>query len=141
MEMTCLIVEDDELDRRLLRRSLSDTSFEFHVFEAAHGAEALQFLADHYANKRRHGGLYPPIVVFLDINMPIMGGRAFLEEFERLRSSDRRQTSRVVLHSSSEVYEDRDLENAYEFIDAYLPKGNVTNRSLTEAVHACIAAA
>lgn len=70
---TILLVEDDEMLRRLLFRILSDESF--RVLEAENGAIALKLV----------GGLNrPPEVVLTDVSMPVMDGLAFARIFRSL---------------------------------------------------------
>ena len=70
---TILLVEDDEMLRRLLSRVLSDEGF--RVLEAENGDIALKLL----------GGLNrPPEVVLTDIAMPVMDGFKFARIFRSL---------------------------------------------------------
>ncbi|MEM7558366.1 MAG: hypothetical protein AAF394_04530 [Planctomycetota bacterium] len=54
-------------------------------FEESDGRAALEFLTDYEVNQAKYGNVYPPIIVFLDINMPRMNGLEFLDEFSNLR--------------------------------------------------------
>lgn len=67
---TVLLVDDEELLRRLLSRMLSDAGFA--VVEAENGAAALE------AAKRLDGALR---LVVTDIHMPVMDGLGFAQEF------------------------------------------------------------
>ncbi|HEY8197916.1 MAG TPA: response regulator [Gemmatimonadales bacterium] len=70
---TILLVEDDEMLRRLLFRILSEESF--RVLEAENGDIALNLL----------GGLNrPPEVVLTDVAMPVMDGFKFARIFRSL---------------------------------------------------------
>jgi two-component system cell cycle sensor histidine kinase/response regulator CckA len=70
---TILLVEDDEMLRRLLSRILSDEGF--RVLEAENGDMALKLL----------GGLNrPPEVVLTDVAMPVMDGFKFARIFRSL---------------------------------------------------------
>jgi CheY-like chemotaxis protein len=65
---TALLVDDDPHVVRLMGRMLRTLSPELHFYEAFNGQEALQI-----ARSQR------PDVIFLDLNMPQMGGRAVIE--------------------------------------------------------------
>jgi CheY-like chemotaxis protein len=67
---TVLVVDDEELLRRLLSRILADAGF--GVVEAENGASALE------TAQQLDGGLG---LVVTDINMPVMGGLEFAREF------------------------------------------------------------
>lgn len=62
-----LIIEDQEISRKALKRIL-DRGFEFKIFEAANGIDGLD-IADKEV----------PDLVLLDIMMPLMDGREFLD--------------------------------------------------------------
>ncbi|SPF79352.1 PP2C family protein-serine/threonine phosphatase [Pseudoprimorskyibacter insulae] len=66
-----LIVDDSELQRRILRAMLNRTGFE--VFEAASGQDALNICAEHH-----------PDLVLSDWMMPGMDGLEFCREFRRM---------------------------------------------------------
>lgn len=66
-----LIVEDDEDTRTALRAVLEDEGY--LVAEASHGEEALAWLA----------GGERPCLILLDLMMPVMAGREFLEVLRR----------------------------------------------------------
>ncbi|MEM8825306.1 MAG: response regulator [Pseudomonadota bacterium] len=63
---SCLIVDDSKVIRKVARRILED--FDLSVAEAADGQEALGHCHDDM-----------PDLIFLDWNMPVMGGLQFLE--------------------------------------------------------------
>ncbi|HEX2660838.1 MAG TPA: response regulator [Polyangia bacterium] len=100
-----LIVDDDEDFRHTLMDGLSYEGLEVHA--VGNGQEALDWLA-------LHAGQVSTIV--LDIMMPVMDGRAFLER----RASDARLASIpvVVLTAGGDC---RELRKTYQF-DSCLPK-------------------
>lgn len=67
--MKILIVDDDELNRKILRTILQDAQFE--TVEAADGLEALEVLSGDSSIQ----------VILLDRMMPRMDGIAFMKEF------------------------------------------------------------
>ena len=69
-----LIVEDQEINRKIICRQLSDS---FTVLEAANGREALDVI-----DSRNDIG-----VILLDLIMPVMNGFEFLEEFKTHKKS------------------------------------------------------
>ena len=62
-----LIIEDNELNREILREILSA---EYHVLEAENGQQAMEILAEHKSSIS---------LIFLDLVMPVMDGYAFLD--------------------------------------------------------------
>ncbi len=70
-----LIVDDDELQRDLMRNALEDLGLVIH--EAADGAEALDIF------RKRN-----PTLVVMDINMPVMDGLTACREMNRIPGSE-----------------------------------------------------
>ena len=86
--LSILIVDDNASDRYLLKRHLEGLGFPVKFFETEDGVEALEFFKNYEKNRELYPKDYPPMIVFLDINMPRMNGFAFLEEFSKLRNRD-----------------------------------------------------
>ena len=74
--ITILLVDDDPDCRLLIRDAIAESRVRNQVFEAADGAEALDFL--HARGK--HAGAATPGLIFLDIEMPGMDGQATLRQ-------------------------------------------------------------
>jgi len=79
-----LLIDDNEVSRYVLRERLS--AWDFQIFEARGGREALTFIDRD-----------PPDLIFLDLLMPDMGGFELLEE---LRSGMHTASVPVIVHSS-----------------------------------------
>jgi CheY-like chemotaxis protein len=62
-----------------------------------------------------------PEVIFLDLNMPIMNGWEFLDEFEKLQNHNQRKTIIYIISSSIDP---RDLERVknYRQVSSYILK-------------------
>jgi len=74
-----LLVEDDEVDIAAVRRALKALKIANDLYVARDGIEALEML-------RGENGREPiphPYLILLDLNMPRMDGREFLEELRR----------------------------------------------------------
>lgn len=65
-----LLVEDDDLDAKTVRRALKELHVTNPLARVIHGEEALAWLRD-----PAHG---PPCLVLLDLNLPVMNGIEFL---------------------------------------------------------------
>lgn len=73
------IIDDDEIFVYLTKRTIRQTGLVEHIEVFNNGLDALDFL-DH--NKDNAPAL--PEIIFLDLNMPIMDGWQFLEEFSKI---------------------------------------------------------
>ncbi|MGZ8545462.1 MAG: response regulator [Flavisolibacter sp.] len=67
-----LYAEDDPDDRELLRETLSRKGFQHEIVETANGREALLYL------RSTRGKQNPPVLILLDLNMPVLNGRETL---------------------------------------------------------------
>ena len=129
-DYSILIVDDNESDRYLLRRHLEQTHLDIKVFEAEDGAEACRFFENYDANRAAYPDNFPPLVVFLDINMPIMDGWEFLESFSVLRALYDIQSSLVVMFTSSNRELDREQASQFSFVEDFVVKGEYTSENL-----------
>jgi CheY-like chemotaxis protein len=108
-----MIVEDDDNDLLLIRRSLQKARISNGLCVARDGAQALDLLLDGPAPLR-----HLPIVVLLDMKLPLVDG---LEVLARLRSAARTKTLPVVILTSSD--EQEDLCRSYELgVNSYVRK-------------------
>lgn len=132
-----LIVDDSELDRYILRRQLTALGVE-NIVEKNDGSTALAYLEDYDRNYRLFPGKFPPLIIFLDINMPNVDGFDFLEAFAKIRMQFDLRSCVVAMYSSSERSEDKERAMKYEFVSRYLVKGDMTELFLDETIQALV---
>jgi len=96
-----LLVEDDQVDARAVKRALDDLNMADSVVHLPNGEEALAYL--------RSGVNERPCLILLDLNMPRMNGIEFLREVKNDPSL--RRIPIVVLTTSRE---DRDVLGTFE---------------------------
>ncbi|MFK7914927.1 MAG: response regulator [Pseudomonadales bacterium] len=99
-----LMVDDDELDVELFRRSLTKNRIANRLVWAQDGVEALEILQG-----KRAESIEQPAIVLLDINMPRMNGLEFLDA---IRADPALKTLTVFVLTTSQ--DDRDIARAYE---------------------------
>lgn len=125
--MNILLVEDNDLDVAILRRSMKKLDIFNSLIRARDGLEALEFLKSNLVKRE----LQHPYVILLDINMPRMNGHEFLAE---LRETDALKDSRVYVFTTSDSKKDINL--AYENnVNGYIVKPNSTSE-LTDILKA-----
>lgn len=118
----------------MLKRLIKRTQLDVHIFEKTNGVEALEFFQEYDNYSEQYRDDYPPLLCFLDINMPLMDGWEFLSHFNELRSKKELQSMAVMMFSSSTDARDRDRARDYDFITAYLVKGDVNAEQLKEKI-------
>jgi CheY-like chemotaxis protein len=119
MNYSILLVEDDDVDIVAVERAFKKANIANQLFKAANGLEALNLL--------RSGKIHRPIIVLLDLNMPLMNGLEFLEE---IRRDGLLGTIPIVVLTSSK--EESDVIKAYEnYVAGYLLKPVTTENFVT----------
>ena len=130
-----LIIDDSEEDRYLLKRLVADTGLTDVVFETTNGADGLEFLETRAADGACADGDFPPALIFLDINMPILDGHGFLSAFHDLRDRVSELGSVVCLMLSSSMHpDDLTLASEYEFVRGYISKMPASGADLQATV-------
>lgn len=109
-----ITVDDDPVNNLLSKVIIKKTIREATVFDFTRAEVALQFLSEEAEN-------YDGIVLFLDINMPIIDGWGFLERFEKL-SADITNKVKIFMLSSSLDENDVARAKSYASVEDYLPK-------------------
>ncbi len=123
--VTFLLVEDDEVDVKAIKRSLDELRIANPLVVARDGREALEYLRGQNGRDK----VESPFLILLDLNMPRMNGLEFLAE---LRGDRELNTSVVFVLTTSR--DERDRLSAYEkHVAGYIVKSNVAD-SFAEAM-------
>jgi CheY-like chemotaxis protein len=96
---TVMLIDDNEIDNFINQKMIEGCNFAEKVYVHTSGKSALEFLRNIERNKDFPKSLKPQ-VIFLDINMPIMDGFQFAEEFEKLQN-DLKEGVQILLLTSS----------------------------------------
>ena len=134
MSYSILIIDDSEEDRYLLKRYLRKSGLEVTIAEAGNGEEALAFLTNYEEYKEKFPGIEPPLVAFLDINMPIMNGWEFLDGFYAKQEEIQLKPTVVVMYSTSEQDEEKARTEKFDCVKSYVVKGSYTPEGLKETI-------
>ncbi|MBD3648433.1 MAG: response regulator [Pseudomonadales bacterium] len=99
-DISVLLVDDDDIDRKTVRRAFRQLKIANPVHEARDGMEALAILR----GTDGHARLETPYLILLDLAMPRMDGLEFLAE---LRNDEILNTALVFVLTTSKADEDR----------------------------------
>jgi CheY-like chemotaxis protein len=95
-----LLVDDNSTSNFLHELLLTKLGLTEHIAVAENGAEALALLARAYASP---ASTPYPALILLDVNMPVMGGAAFLAAYQQLPEAQ--QQASVVILLTTTVHE------------------------------------
>lgn len=110
------IIDDDEIYIFLMKKSFATMGINQEVLSFLNGADALEEFLQLKNNQEDLPG-----IILLDINMPIMDGWEFLNEFRKIQSDNPTKTP-VYIVSSSIANEDIEKSKSYPEIIDYLSK-------------------
>jgi CheY-like chemotaxis protein len=114
-QATILLVEDDDIDAKIVERAFQKLRIANTIIRATDGVMALEFLKD--------GTVSRPYIILLDLNMPKMGG---LEMLKELRADKNLNNSIVFVLTTSK--DDEDKIAAYNHnIAGYIVKEKLQN--------------
>jgi response regulator RpfG family c-di-GMP phosphodiesterase len=111
-----LLIDDNDIDNFINERMITTNYFGKKVVVKNSGDAALKYLKENENNAETL-----PHIIFLDLNMPVMDGFAFLSEFEKLSETVRKMCKVIVL-SSSISPEDINRASTNPFVIKYVNK-------------------
>lgn len=124
-----LLIDDDRECLFLHKYALRESNYVEHIEVAMNGIEALEFIRQAVrANKPL------PEIVFVDINMPVMDGWEFMEEYDTLPAHVKAKMN-VVMLSTSVNPDDEIRASTNSNVWRYYQK-NLTSKHVTELVAA-----
>lgn len=108
-----LVIDDDDEYNFLTEDTFQDTDLDCQLTFKLWAQEALDYLEEDPKNF--------PDLILLDINMPIMNGWEFLEEYEN-RGYHLKYPTIIAMISSSIYYEDKEKASTYAKVEEYVEK-------------------
>lgn len=106
------LVDDDEIFTFLTKRTIEETQLVDQIKIFSNGQDAIDFLERAAGNKE-----LLPDVILLDINMPILDGWGFLEEFILLKPTIGKKITIYVVSTSISPYDFERAKNVSEVSD------------------------
>jgi len=109
VELAC-IIDDDKIYVNLVKKIIEIKNLSENLLIYKNGKEALDYFKDIMENTTDEDKL--PDIIFLDLNMPVMDGWEFLNEFIKIKNS---LNKKITLYVVSSSIDPRDLERAKSF--------------------------
>lgn len=105
------IIDDDKIYQFTLMRIINDNKQAEKIITFSDGEKAIQYLNDHKATNENI-----PDIIFLDLNMPIMDGWQFIEEYTSLTTEIEKE---IVIYMWSSIINAIDIERASKISEIY----------------------
>jgi len=124
-----MLIDDNEMDNFINQKIIEGSFFAKNIYINTNGLSALEFLKNIHATKGIAEDIMPEII-FIDINMPLMDGFQFTDEFIKLTKGTKYKPKLVILSTSISI-EDKIRTSKYstkiEFISKPLTEEALTS--------------
>jgi CheY-like chemotaxis protein len=111
------LIDDDNIYQFTARKILESTGLAKHIQSFYNGSEAIKYFKESTNLEAENF----PDVIFLDINMPVMNGWEFLEEYHNLYGNFPKPVVVYVVSSSIDSY-DIKKSKQYKAVTDYIVK-------------------
>ncbi|HXH19888.1 MAG TPA: response regulator [Chitinophagales bacterium] len=122
-----LLVDDDEICNFLNENVIRLMDGNLKVQNALNSQTAMDFVLARKSDS--------PLLILLDLNMPVMDGFEFLDEFIHLPEKKRNNIVIVIL-TSSDYEKDRERARKYNVVSGYVIKP-LTHEKMVSIVETC----
>ena len=117
---TVMLIDDNEIDNLINQKMIEASGITENIYTHTGAKSAIEFLK----NLEKVGAVSSevlPDVIFLDIDMPLMDGFQFMDEFVKLKD-DTQNKCKVVILTSSINPQDMSKSKNYPSVKKYLNK-------------------
>jgi len=117
-----LCVDDDPITLMLCKKVIEKAEFSKEIDTAQNGEDALKYFDNLKEMQNDNSDLVLPQLMFLDLNMPIMGGWEFLDIFSDQKYHSFFPDLKVIVLSSTIDPKDIEKSKSYSMVIDFLSK-------------------
>lgn len=118
--ISVMLIDDNEIDNLINQKMIEAADISKYIYTHTGAKSAIEFLKNIEKVEEISDKVLPD-VIFLDIDMPLMDGFQFLDEFEKL-SDETRKKCKIVMLTSSINPQDVNKSKKYSYVKQYINK-------------------
>ena len=116
-----MLIDDNEIDNLINQKMIEAAGLANNIYTHTGAKSAIEFLRNIENIQGEIPAQVQPDVIFLDIDMPLMDGFQFLDEFEKL-STKTKDKCKIVMLTSSINPQDVSKSKKYSYVKQYINK-------------------
>ncbi|REG96213.1 response regulator [Flavobacterium aquicola] len=118
---TVLLIDDDKATNFITRMLIKKADITDHIEITLNGQEALDYLTNSGKYEKPDSSYPQPMLIFLDINMPVMDGWEFADAFSKLQP-DQKGGAKIIMLTSSLNPDDKERASKLPAIAGFQSK-------------------